>query len=132
MLFLRSEVVFRLLHKHPEGVNCLPCPNEIELRLPPLLMHQTELQHAGHVEGSEESLEGDFQFLCRMAARLYLPIHFSRRFAISIGLLLLFCSGGSRRDGVVFGGRLGGFLRGGQWFWGELLLFFGNVLTQLA
>src|SRR6266700_1032056 len=89
-------------------------------------MHQSQLQHARHIKRRQKSLKRYLHILRGDTAQFGLPIHFRRRFLISVSLLLLFANGRSLRFGLYWR-RFGCGLR---LYW--LFLFFRDIPAQLA
>src|ERR1700739_2758857 len=66
--FGRGKIALGFFREKSERVDGLPRAEDIHTRLLPLLMHQSQLQHRGHVERGQKALEGHLEFFDRAAA----------------------------------------------------------------
>src|SRR5580700_7076735 len=94
VFFGRGQVALGLFRNQRESIDGLPSAKNVNPRLLPLLVHQPHLQHSCHVERRQEALESHLKLFGRASAQLNSRIQFLRGFPVSVGLRLLFSSGG--------------------------------------
>ena len=63
IFFRGSQIALRLFPQQRQRVDSLARSDDVQPRLLPLLMHQSQLQHRGHIKRCQKALERHLEFL---------------------------------------------------------------------